>query len=192
MSLGGTSSENTALDATAIVFETSNDELVAFLKHYRWLETEYEYPDRPTDTNLQIEFLEREKHEITGWLILAPQRRESFGQPLTVRGSALTVKQRSRTETKRFSVFGEPVHRTIADFLAGIETGTSELTKPNAQTTSLRNEHRGVLLLYPVREEEKGDVSIGFELFFPENTAQFDLSFTVRRRSEQIVVEETG
>jgi hypothetical protein len=191
MSLGGTSSDDETLDATATVFETSNDQLVAFLKRYRWLESEYKYPGRPTDTNLQIEFLEGEKHEITGWLILAPQRKESFGDPLTVHDSPLRVKQRKRTDTGRFSVFGEPVHRAIADFLAGMEPGTPELTKPNAETKSLRNEHRGVLLLYPVREEEEGDVTIGFELFFPNNKAPFDLRFTVKRRSEQIVVEET-
>ena len=191
-SLGGTSMKKT-LDVSAVVFETTNDQLVAFLKAYRWLETDYNYPERPTDTNLQIEFLEKEKHDIGSWLIMAPQRKVSFGSVLTV-GSVgdLTVKKRRRVEGRRFQVFGEPDHRTIAQFLAGVEPGKSELTGPNVVTKGLLNIHRGVCLLYPVREEPTGKVSIGFELLFPANKIPFDINFTVRRKAEKswIVVQD--
>lgn len=195
MSLGGISINGETLQATAVVHEAANNQLIAFLKAYRWLETEYEYPHRPTDTSLQIEFLEKEKHEITSWLIVAPQRKMSFGRPLTVKGVGdFAVKERHRVEGRGFQVFGEPVHRTIAEYLAGIEPGASALTKPNAATIPLRNKHRGVCLLYPVREQEKDDVSIGFELLFPENDMSFDINFTVRRKGEkaQIVVQDSN
>jgi hypothetical protein len=47
------------------------------------------------------------------------------------------------------------------------------------------NKHRGIVLLYPVREEEKARVAIGYELLFPDNQLGFDLNFTVRRRDER-------
>jgi len=184
--LCGTLKDSKALEINAVVLETTNHQLIAFLKAYRWLETDYKYPERPADTNLQIEFLEKEKHEITSWLIVAPQRKLSFGDPLIVTGiGALSVKERSRIPGRGFQVFGEPVHRTFAEYLAGIGPGKSEITKPNEATASLRKEHRGVILLYPVREKNAGKVSIGYELFFPENKIQFDLNFTVRRKAEK-------
>src|SRR5207249_914659 len=113
------------------------------------------------DTKLQIEFLKEEKHGIGGWLILAPQRKKSFGGPLKFSAvTDLAVKERRRIEGRGFQVFGEPDHRTIAEFLSGIEPGASNLMSPNAATKSLRNEYRGVLLLYPVREQEGNKVSI--------------------------------
>lgn len=195
ISLGGTSRKNKPLDAVAVVLESTNKQLIGFLKAYRWLETDYKYPERPTDTSLQIEFLEKEKHEIASWLIVAPQRKTSFGDPLTVKGVGdLTVKERHRVEGRGFQVFGEPAHRTVGEFLIGVEPGNSELALPNAATKRLRDLHRGVCLLYPVREEQKDKVSIGFELLFPENRIPFDINFTVRRKTEkaEIVVQDAA
>jgi hypothetical protein len=126
---------------------------------------------------------------------MAPQRKSSWGPPLTVKGVGdLAVKERHRVEGRGFQVFGEPVHRTIGEFLAGIEPGNSELTLPNAETKPLRNEHRGVYLLYPVREHPKDKVSIGFELLFPQNNIPFAINFTVRRKAEktQVVVQDSA
>jgi hypothetical protein len=82
-------------------------------------------------------------------------------------------------------VFGEPNHRTIAEYLADIEPGNSKLVQPNPVTKGLQKAHRGTFLLYPVRETEGEKVSIGFELFFPENNIPFDLNLTVRRKAER-------
>jgi len=107
----------------------------------------------------------------------------------------LAVKTRQRVEGRSFQVFGEPDHRKIAEFLSGIEPepGKSGLTSPTSVTSSLQNLHRGVCLLYPVREEPHDKVSIGFELLFPNNQLPFDTNFTVRRKSEslRIVVADT-
>ena len=53
---------------------------------------------------------------------------------------------------------------------------------------ALRDEHRGIFLFYPVRQKEKGPVSIGFELLFPENNVPFDMNFTVRRKGDGATV----
>jgi hypothetical protein len=191
--LGGISSDGAKAEAESLVFEATNEQLIAFLKAYRWLETDYKFPERPADTGLQIEFLEKQKeHGITSWLIVAPQRKSSFGELLGLKGAdALAVKERHRVASRGFQVFGEPAHRTIAEFLVGIEPGKSTLALPNATTASLRNEHRGILLLYPVREKPEGKVSIGYELLFPKNEIPFDINFTVRRKGEsaKIVVQ---
>jgi hypothetical protein len=196
LSLGGKSDRGDALAASSVVFAATNRGVVSFLKAYHWLEPEYPYPERPADTSLQIDFLEKSKHEIETWLVVAPQRQTSYGDVLTLPGVGnLTVKERHREEEGRgFQVFGEPVHRVIANFFAGIDPkpGKQQLTLPNASTKRLRKEHCGVIMLYPVREEVGDMVSIGFELFFPPNSLPFDLNFTVRRKSEKakIVVDE--
>ena len=99
----------------------------------------------------------------------------------------LTVKERQRVEGRGFQVFGEPQHRMIARYFAGIEPepGKDKLTLPNADTARHRKEHCGVILLYPVRETSTARASLGFELFFPENALPFDLNFTVARKAEK-------
>jgi hypothetical protein len=163
------------------------------LRAYRWLESDYEYPARPTEASLQIEFLEKQDHGITSWLIVAPQRRISFGSPLRLtRVADFAVKNRRRVDGRRFQIFGEPGHRSVAEFIAGIDTNKRRLTVPDPATKALRDKRRGVFLFYPVREKEGGKVSIGFELLFPENRLPFDINFTVRRKAEsaRVVVRD--
>jgi hypothetical protein len=198
LKLGGTSATGKTLETNAVVLEATNEHLISFLKSYRWLESDFRYPMRPADTDLQIEFLEKQKHDISSWLIIAPQRKESFGVPLNVRNVGdMTVKERHREEEGRgFQVFGEPIHRTIAKYFADIDPGEGKdrLALPNAETKRLRRAHSGVILLYPVREKERDKVSIGFELFFPQNELPFDVNFTVRRKAEKakIVVQDSA
>jgi hypothetical protein len=47
--------------------------------------------------------------------------------------------------------------------------------------------------LYPVREDESDEISIGFELLFPGNRLPFDVNFTVRRKTErnEAIVQES-
>jgi hypothetical protein len=183
-----------SVETVAVVREATNAAVVEFLSQYRWLEAEYRHPERPTDTNLQIEFLQKKKHGIESWLVIAPQRKSSFGDPRHITGvGALTVKRRSRIEGRGFRVFGEPIHRLVAEYLVGVEPGSSNLVSVNGITQELRNSKRGIVLLYPVREQEKDEISIGFELLFPLNGLPFDLNFTVRRKSErsEVVVDDS-
>lgn len=187
--LGGNWGEGEKPGADVLLFEAEIGDLVAFLKAYRWLETDYKYPERPADSGLQIEFLEKQKHGITSWLIVAPQRKETFGPLLNVKGVGdFAVKKRSRVEGRGFPVFGEPDHRAIAEFLAAIESNKPALILPNAATKALRDEHRGIFLFYPVREQKTGNVSVGFELLFPKNQIPFDMNFTVRRKVDSATI----
>jgi hypothetical protein len=195
LALGGTFSNGRSVETNAVVLEISTDGLTTFLRAIRWIEPDFPFPKRPLDISLQIEFLEKQSHGITGWLIVAPQRRVSFGKPLTIKGQGITlaVKERHRIDNRGFQVFGEPLHRAVAAFLSGLQPNKSEpeLESPNETTKSLRNLHRGVCLLYPVRQQEADKVSVGYELLFPENSMPVDLSFTVRRRAaqRQVVVQ---
>ena len=190
--LGGTSSKAKSVETNAKLFEVGNQDLVTFLKEFRWLEAEYPYPARPTDTELQIEFLQNQKHGIRSWLVLAPQRRVSFGEPLHLNGvGEFAVKERQRIEGRGFQVFGEPAHRMTAAFLAGVSSDDpkkEQLATANAATLALRDEHRGVVLFYPVRQQPKDLASIGFELLFPQNNLPFDTNFTVRRKGDSATV----
>ena len=49
----------------------------------------------------------------------------------------------------------------------------------------LQNKHRGVIVIYPVRENPKDSVSIGFELFFPNNQLPFELNFIAKGKVRQ-------
>ncbi|SET90520.1 Z1 domain-containing protein, partial [Variovorax sp. OV084] len=178
--LGGACNNGKTIRADAWLAEIPNNALIDFLEAYRWLESEYEYPQRPADITLQIEFLQQQAHGIVSWLVFAPQRIKSFGRPLAVQGAAkLAVKERARIEGRGFQVIGEPAHRVVAGYLAGQSPREVELTSPNAATTALLDTQRGVILLYPVREAEKADVSVGFELVYPENRLDNGLSFSV-------------
>ena len=107
--LGGTKAKGKAFQADAVVVQATNEQLITFLRDYRWLETDFKYPDRPADTALQIDFLENEKHDISTWLIIAPQRKTSFGAAVAVaRVGEMTVKERHREDGRGFQVFGEP------------------------------------------------------------------------------------
>jgi hypothetical protein len=189
ITLGGLlAKDNKSQDFPAVVFEATNNDVVTFLSSYRWLESEYKDSERPADITLQIEFLTKEKHEITKWMILAPQRKNSFGQPLKIQSVGdLTVKERHRAGGRGFQVFGEPPHRAIANFLAGIDQQEPDLKTPNSGTLKLKREHLAVCLLYPVREKDETP-SVGYELFFPENSMPFEAGFTVRRNTEKVVV----
>jgi hypothetical protein len=193
--LGGSTSENKNVKADCFVYEARNIDLVRFLKDFQWLESEYVYPERPAEIELQIEFLEKQHHGICSWFILAPQRMQSFGEKQVFGEVAtLSVKERHRIAGRGFQVVGEPGHRMIAEFLADAPV------KPDhprlfgdAATALLRKVGLGIMLLYPIREEEKGMVSIGFELQYPPNDLNFDMNFTVQRKSEsdRAVVESS-
>ena len=193
--LGGPSGKGKRTSADLLLFETTTDDLVAFLRSYHWLETDYKYPERPADCGLQIEFLEKQKHGIASWLVLAPQRKVSFGPTLDLKGvGSFAVKNRKRVEDRGFQVFGEPDHRAIAQFLAVVLSEKPGLAVANAATMPLQNAHRGIVLFYPVRERKTDKATIGFELLFPNNDISFDMNVTVRRKAESasVVVQKSG
>jgi hypothetical protein len=168
------------------VFELSNADVINFLSNYQWLESKYKQRERPVDIELQIEFLEKQKHGISSWLVIAPQRIDSYGPPLEVKKvGKLTAKRRSRLEGRVFQNFGEPAHRIVAEYLVDLSKLDKQYLKtPNPLTEGLSNPHRGVMLVYPVRETEQEMISVGFEMLFPKNGLGFNVNFTVQKKTE--------
>lgn len=195
--LGGKSNDGRAIQAACCVVEVTNAKLLEFLGAYRWLEVEYTYPERPREIELQLEFVKKEKHGISSWLVIAPQKKVSFGKPLPIKGGPfLAVKERSRVDVGRgFRVFGESGHRAIAECIAGVARSEDKLsiTGPNTETKKLQDSTRGIVLLYPARENE-GDKTptVGFELLFPRNQLPFDLHFTVQKKSDEDSIVVAG
>lgn len=191
---GTTSDESKPVSIACVVFKASNASVVQFLSDYRWLEDEFSHPKRPREIALQIEFLEKQEHGIRSWLIIAPQRRKSFGDPLPVGTHTFAVKERSRVNGRGFGVIGESMHRRMAEFLAGGEFKDKPcIEKASPSTKALASKSNAIMLLYPAREEEARPVSVGFEVLFPANSLPFDIGFTVRRKSEisRIVVQSS-
>ena len=193
--LGGIYADARSSEWGAKLFRATTLAVIKFLEVFRWLETEYETDDRPADIALQIEFLRNAKHRITSWLIIAPQVEQSTGPTWQLRESdvTLSVKRRGRTAAKdsRFKVFGEPNHRAVAEFLTLRSDSKKPFKTPNNSTLELQDRRQGIMLLYPVRENEAAQVSIGFELLFPHNDLPFDVNFTVRKwtESDRIIIE---
>ena len=185
-SLGGTISDGSKpLSIACTVFRSSTAAVMKFLSDYRWLEDEISYPNRPDNITLQIEFLEKLDHCIKSWLIVAPQKRESFGNDFQVGEHTFKVKRRSRVNERGFGVVGEPLHRMMAEFLAGGGfEGARRVERAVPSTSALASKNNAIMLLYPAREKEDRPVSVGFELLFPPNKLSFDFGFTVRQKSE--------
>jgi hypothetical protein len=189
VTLGGRTSSPTKSRTVSIdswLFEVTAKDMESFLSKYHWQESKYKYPDRPVDITLQIDFLARQNHGITSWLVIAPQRKESFGKTMIVDGiGTLTAKHRKRLESGVFQNFGEPAHRIVAEYLTGLPKVEKEyLSRPTSETEDLFDPHRAVLLVYPVREAASDPLSVGFEMLYPNNDLPFMVNFTVKKQSD--------
>jgi hypothetical protein len=191
VALGGVQANGMRVVSPTRLFAATTKNTVEFIEGFKWLESEYGKAERPQEIELQIEFLRTNTHKIDSWLICAPQRRTSFGPPVDCSSSiSLHTKQRKRIEGRRFQVFGEPPHRLIASFLAGVESDDLDkrIVSPSPETARLLVPHRAVMLLYAVRENERSDPSFGFEILFPENQEPKAAQFVVRRNNDAVSV----
>jgi hypothetical protein len=190
--LSGVDGAGKAIKFDCRCLAASTDDVVEFLKGVRWLESDFGESGRPSDVELQIEFLRSAKHGIESWLLIAPQRSASFGRPVVIGDTDFTVKKRSRVGGRSFGVIGEPVHRVVAEYLCGLGKAPSGLRKVSEETLSLRDPRRGVMLCYPVRESEKSTVSIGFEILYPSNDLSYEILCGVHRAGSHVVVRSAG
>jgi hypothetical protein len=152
------------------VRETTVGEFITFLSRFEWLRG-----GSPNEKELHKNFLRDPNNGITSCLLLAPQlaRRPVEGREWI---DGMTVKRRRRLLGGAFNGFGEPLHRGAADFMTGRPLRMSEppanpLVEPSADTAALRNDHRMIVLLYPVLPEGEGTITIGFEVLYPHNDA---------------------
>lgn len=188
--LGGLSNENKQINVDSILFNAETPQITEFMTSFQWLEQDYGPKERPTDIGLQIEFLKNKNNGIKAWLVIAPQRKESFGEPLKFKALPdLAIKSRKRMEGRGFQQFGEPDIRALAEYLAGLDRPDKKhITTPGSETAKLKDKKCGILLIYPVRENEKDPVSIGFEILYPENDLGYAMHFRTQDRSGRVVV----
>lgn len=57
------------------------------------------------------------------------------------------------------------------------------------ETQALVRTGRGVLLLYPAREDENKQVSIGFEILLPPNNLPYGIQYTTRVQEDVATIE---
>ena len=170
LTLGGQYKLKGRSEWPARVRETSVDAFIAFLSGFQWIRGA-----SPNEVNLHRKFLREEIHGITSCLLVAPQlaRRPVEGR---VWIDGMTVKHRSRVFGGAFNGFGEPFHHGAADFMTGrirrmSEPPANPLEDPTPDTVMLRDEHRMVVLLYPVLPEGERTITMGFEVLYPGNDA---------------------
>ncbi|MDE3819752.1 Z1 domain-containing protein [Sinorhizobium meliloti] len=179
------------LDALTVPFGTT--EVVRFLQEYSWYDPKNRDAKFGNPLALQIEFLKGDAgdHGIRDWVLLGPKISNPRGVH-QLAGAAFDVVYRSRREEAgRFNTYNDPVHRAFAEHICAQAT----LERANDELNSLVNKHRGVMIYYPITEEEKPKNSksakparppftVGFTLLFPNNNIQRTLSFSVRRKDQ--------
>jgi hypothetical protein len=186
MQLGGTYENGTTSNWPAYVRECLLPDFIGFLESFKWLGDE-----APTDLHLQIDFLREQAHGITSCLLIAPQMATGSAE----HWHGMTVKNRKRTETGRFQLFGEPLYRMAAEYLTGRserENSANPLETPNAVTVGLKDNKRLVCLLYPViPPPNTGEtiITIGFEVLYPGNDLDKGLHITTQVPNNDPVVD---
>jgi hypothetical protein len=168
--LGGRYQVDGYRDWPAKVRETTVSDFMAFLSGFEWLRGA-----SPNEKNLHLNFLRDPNNGINSCLIVAPQlaRRPVEGREWI---GDMTVKRRRRLLGGAFQGFGEPLHRGAADFMTGRPARMSEptanpLEDPTPDTAELRDDHRMIVLLYPVLPEGETTITMGFEVLYPDNDA---------------------
>jgi hypothetical protein len=188
ISLGG----RYAVDGTRLwpakLRETTVESFLHFLSSFEWLSGPPKKDWHPqSELELAKRFLSESDHphRIASCLIIAPQlvtpRQDGLGP-----WNGLSVKRRKRTFSGAFQGFGEPLHRSVADYLTGRTNRLAEkpaiyLEDANSETAALRDEHRMVVLLYPVQPAGESEVTIGFEILFPANDGPQGASFRTKK-----------
>ncbi|MFE6160098.1 Z1 domain-containing protein [Streptomyces sp. NPDC056486] len=129
---------------TALLGTLSHEELLRILCDLRWLETDQFSPHLRA-----LLGTEEAPAAIDDWLIVAPQQSSENRKEATVFDSRpLSVALRARRRGDFFGAISEPKHRSAAKRVAGNPGSGNQLVE------SLVSDRRGVLVLYPVIENE--------------------------------------
>jgi hypothetical protein len=178
------------------VFRVTNDEMVEFLKAYKWMGNK-PLLQRP------IEFLTGSENGDPGvreWIVIGPRRqKDTMGMWLP--GDRFRLMKRSRLggeETSSFKAFSERRHRLVARYLSGLDGKDDEAVTAN----QFRGTDVGVAVVYHV-VEKPNDVKVGMEndqdqidalvtiglgLQFPENKIPISVRFGVNKPNEHDAV----
>lgn len=167
----------------------TNEAIIEFLKSYSWGE------GQGSDVGAEVDFLvgEKEKNpEIADWLVMLPDLQSSSHGMWPEEGAAgfpsVAIQERSRVGD-RFGAYSVPDHRAVAGYISGVSDNFNP--SPGDSSIGLKNPHRGVMIIYPVKAKNnpsEGHTSIGFALVFPKNGIPTQVSWSVRSQSNSITV----
>ncbi len=169
----------------ALIGKATPEDVASFL-------ADYEFSEKNDRIVRLVRFLRKEdgqgSPEIDQWLVMVPQIASTVGQ-WRVGGLDLAVAKRARIggEDTRFGVYSDPKHRQVGLFLAGIAPPMpqppvipSPQWQPVGDTLNWRAPRTAVLLVYPVKQQQTDQVTIGFAAIIPRNSIQTPIVFSVR------------
>lgn len=163
----------------------SNESVIRFLSDYRWAPG-----GRLENFSLPLGYIKGEYGNplIDDWLFFAPQIKSPIGQPFEIQpGCSVGVVNRTKREGQdRFNTYNDPKHRRFAEFITKPDSAPEDrrivLTDPNSELAGLYQPRRGVLIYYPITEDDKRvvhPITTGFTLLFPPNRTQALIKFSV-------------
>jgi hypothetical protein len=161
------------------------DEMLRFLKSYRWFNRNDRTLRLGNPLAAQIGFLEDTGDRdpaIDDWLLLAPCITDPRAK-LAIEGVDFDVVYRSRHDDapNRFNTYNDPIHRQFGEYIAK----QTQLEEANSALEELRSDRRAVMIFYPITEVDRGrskpPYTLGFTLLFPVNNIKSPITFGVVR-----------
>jgi hypothetical protein len=160
-----------AIKTQALVGIVSPQELLEFLRDYRW--------SKAGALERQMDFLGGASGSpgIEQWLIVAPQLKDG-ASTWDASGFRLSVISRAQEPSGRYNVYTDPNHVLTAEYLCGLR---DEEYVGKGVTLGLRRSDQAVMLLYPVQAPGEPDPpNVGFALQFPKNNLPTRIVWGVR------------
>ena len=159
--LSGQNQASRVVSLRAFVGVATFSEMLKFLNAYTWL-----HKRRPPTFQLQLDYLQGNYGDpcISDWLFFAPQIEKPEGY-IMLEGAKLGVVYRSREneeDENRLNTYNDPKHRLFTEYVTGVNARldqsntTSRIrSDPNKLLAALAVPKRGVIIYYPITEEEK-------------------------------------
>jgi hypothetical protein len=193
VTLSGQNQVSRAVSLKAFVGVATFSEMLKFLKAYTWL-----HKHTPPTFQLQLDYLEGKYGDpcVSDWLFFAPQIEKPEGY-ITLVGAKLGVVYRSREngeDENRLNTYNDPKHRLFAEYVTGInarldqsDTTSRIRSDANKSLQALVAPKRGVIIYYPITEEEKSvrePITTGFTLLYPPNGIVAPITFSARNLND--------
>jgi Z1 domain len=135
----------------ALIGTVSTEVFLSALTKLRWVSEHYFAPD--------LRYFEELRNQVDDWVVIAPQLGTRGTIAVLPEVGARSVMSRNRSRGDTFQNFSDPKHRPIAQRIAQAITSYSD---PVAE--SLVQQRRGAVVLYPVVETDKTQLTQGCQL----------------------------